>query len=87
MPNERVFMDLSPHTPLSLSRDFYGMGQFGGNGGEGMNGTIFCCTQDPGRHGLGNRPGGIAKSSRTNRTHQTHFSQTQIAKERWYGWG
>ena len=26
-------MDLSPHT--RLSRDFYGMGQFGGNGGEG----------------------------------------------------
>ena len=38
-----------------------------------MNGTIFCCTQDPGRHGWGNRPGGIAMSSRTNRTHQTHF--------------
>ena len=36
-----------------------------------MNGTIFCCTQ--GRHGWGNRPGGIAVSSRTNRTHQTHF--------------
>ena len=38
-----------------------------------MNGTIFCCTQDPGRHGWGSRPGGIAMSSRTNRTHQTHF--------------
>lgn len=28
-----------------------------------MNGTIFCCTQDPaGRHGWGNRPGGVAMS-------------------------